>query len=57
MGSFRFRRSIKLGPGVRLNVGKTGLGGSMGVRGARRSFHSSGGRQPLSGFQGRGSGT
>jgi tetratricopeptide (TPR) repeat protein len=42
MGSFRFRRSIKLGPGVRLNLGKTGIGISAGVRGARRTFHSSG---------------
>lgn len=38
----RFRRSIKLGKGIRLNVSKTGLGLSAGVRGARYSVHSSG---------------
>jgi tetratricopeptide (TPR) repeat protein len=38
----RFRRSIKLGKGLRLNVSKTGLGLSAGVRGARYSVHSSG---------------
>jgi tetratricopeptide (TPR) repeat protein len=56
MGSFRFRRSIKLGPGVRLNVGKTGLGVSMGVRGARRSFHSSGRETASVGIPGTGLG-
>jgi tetratricopeptide (TPR) repeat protein len=56
MGSFRFRRSIRLGPGVRLNVGKTGLGVSMGVRGARRSFHSSGRETSSVGLPGTGVG-
>jgi tetratricopeptide (TPR) repeat protein len=56
MGSFRFRRSIRLGPGVRLNVGKTGLGVSMGVRGARRSFHSSGRETASVGIPGTGLG-
>jgi tetratricopeptide (TPR) repeat protein len=56
VGSFRFRRSIKLGPGVRLNVGKTGLGVSMGVRGARRSFHSSGRQTASVGVPGTGLG-
>ena len=40
----RFRRSIKLGKGVRLNVSKSGFGLSAGVRGARCSVHSSGRR-------------
>ena len=31
---FRFRRSIRLLPGVRLNVGKRGISTSIGVRGA-----------------------
>lgn len=31
---FRFRRSIKIAPGIRLNVGKKGLSVSAGVRGA-----------------------
>jgi Protein of unknown function (DUF4236) len=37
VGSFRFRRSIKLGPGVRLNVGKTGI--PCKRRGSRRPAH------------------
>jgi tetratricopeptide (TPR) repeat protein len=56
MGSFRFRRSIKLGPGVRLNVGKTGIGVSAGVRGARRTFHSSGRQTSSVGIPGTGLG-
>jgi len=32
--TFRFRRSIKIMPGVRLNVGKRGVSASVGVRGA-----------------------
>lgn len=31
---FRFRRSIRIMPGVRLNVGKRGFSASVGVRGA-----------------------
>ena len=31
---FRFRRSIKILPGIRLNVGKRGVSTSIGVRGA-----------------------
>jgi hypothetical protein len=31
---FRFRRSIKILPGVRLNVGKCGISTSIGIRGA-----------------------
>src|ERR1700692_3396694 len=31
---FRFRRSIKILPGIRLNVGKRGVATSIGVRGA-----------------------
>lgn len=42
MGSMRFRRSVKIAPGVRLNVSKTGVGVSAGVKGARVSAHSSG---------------
>jgi len=41
MGSWRFRRSKKIGP-VRLNLTKTGVGASIGVPGARVSVHSSG---------------
>lgn len=35
MGFFRFRRSIRILPGVRLNLGKTGISTSIGVRGAQ----------------------
>jgi hypothetical protein len=34
MGSFRFRRTIGLIPGLRLNLSKTGVSASVGVRGA-----------------------
>ena len=32
--AMRFRKSIKLAPGVRLNVGKRGISTSLGARGA-----------------------
>jgi tetratricopeptide (TPR) repeat protein len=54
LGSFRFRRSIKLGPGVRLNVGKTGIGLGIGIPGARRSFHSTGRQTASVGIPGTG---
>jgi tetratricopeptide (TPR) repeat protein len=41
---FRMRKSIKLAPGVRLNVSKSGVGASAGGRGGRYSVHSSGRR-------------
>jgi hypothetical protein len=41
---FRMRKSIRLAPGVRLNVSKGGLGVSAGVGGVRYSVHSSGRR-------------
>ncbi len=39
-----YRRSRKLAPGVRLNVGKRGLGVSAGIRGARVSTNTRGER-------------
>lgn len=33
--ALRFRRSIKLAPGLRLNLSKSGLGLSAGIRGLR----------------------
>src|SRR5215212_5481497 len=39
---FRMRKSIKVAPGVRLSVSKSGVGASVGGRGARYSAHSSG---------------
>jgi hypothetical protein len=41
---FRFRRSVKILPGVRLNVGKRGVSTSIGVRGAHVTFGKSGTR-------------
>jgi hypothetical protein len=38
------RKSIKVAPGVRLNVSKRGVGASAGGRGGRYSVHSSGRR-------------
>src|SRR5262245_36297038 len=41
---FRMRKSIKVAPGVRLNVSKSGVGASVGGKGGRYSVHSSGRR-------------
>jgi tetratricopeptide (TPR) repeat protein len=41
---FRMRKSIKVAPGVRVNVSKRGVGASAGGRGGRYSVHSSGRR-------------
>ncbi|MGI8623607.1 MAG: DUF4236 domain-containing protein [Solirubrobacteraceae bacterium] len=42
--SWQFRRSVKVMPGVRLNVTKRGIGASVGVGPLRRSWHSTGRR-------------
>jgi Protein of unknown function (DUF4236) len=44
MGYFRFRRSIKLLPGVRWNIGKKSTSLSFGVRGAQYTVGTSGSR-------------
>ncbi|HEY2772459.1 MAG TPA: DUF4236 domain-containing protein [Candidatus Binatia bacterium] len=44
MGYFRFRRSIKLLPGIRLNIGKKSSSVSVGVRGAHVTFGKTGTR-------------
>jgi tetratricopeptide (TPR) repeat protein len=41
---FRMRKSIKVAPGVRVNVSKRGVGASVGGKGGRYSAHSSGRR-------------
>jgi tetratricopeptide (TPR) repeat protein len=46
---FRMRRSIKVAPGVRLNVSRSGVGMSAGVKGARYAAHSSGRRTTMIG--------
>lgn len=45
---FRFRKSINLGGGVRLNLSKRGLGVSVGTKGFRISTSSSGSRMTTS---------
>lgn len=54
MGYMRLRRSVKIAPGIRLNVTKTGIGLSAGVRGARYSVHSSGRKTSTIGIPGTG---
>lgn len=39
---FRFRKSLKIAPGVRLNLSKSGVGMSAGIRGARVGLSSRG---------------
>ena len=51
---FRMRKSIKISKGVRLNVSKSGLGVSAGVKGARYSVHSSGRKTVTAGIPGSG---
>ena len=51
---FRFRRSMKILPGVRLTVGKSSVGISAGVRGARVSLNSSGRVTTSAGIPGSG---
>ena len=38
----RFRKSVKIAPGVRLNICKKSVGVSAGVKGYRKSINSSG---------------
>ena len=45
--TFRFRRSIKIVPGVRLNVGKRGVSASVGVRGAHVTVGKAGTRSTV----------
>lgn len=53
---FRFRRSIKIMPGVRMTVSKSGIGTSIGGGGVRYSVHSSGRRTASVGIPGTGLG-
>lgn len=54
MGTFRFRRSVRLAPGVRLNLNKRSVGVSVGTRGARYSLNSDGRRTSSVGIPGTG---
>jgi hypothetical protein len=51
---FRFRRSVKLFPGVRLNASKSGLSMSVGTRGAWYTIGSKGRRRVTVGLPGTG---
>lgn len=51
---FRFRKSFKLGKGVRLNVGKKSVGVSVGTKGARVSANSKGRKTATIGLPGTG---
>lgn len=50
----RFRKSIKIAPGVRMNVGKKGVGVSVGTRGLRHTINSSGRSTSTVGLPGTG---
>ncbi|WP_462413503.1 DUF4236 domain-containing protein [Neobacillus sp. Marseille-QA0830] len=50
----RFRKSFKIAPGIRMNLGKTGVGVSFGGPGLRYSIHSSGRRTTTVGIPGSG---
>ncbi len=45
--SFRFRKSIRIMPGVRVNVGKRGASVSVGTRGARTTVGKKGTRTTM----------
>jgi hypothetical protein len=47
MGYFRFRRSIEIIPGLRINLGKRGVSMSAGVKGAHVTFGKTGTRTTL----------
>ncbi len=51
---FRFRKSFKIAPGVRVNVGKKSVGISAGVKGARVSVNSKGRKTTTVGLPGTG---
>lgn len=40
--TFRFKKSFKIAPGVKLNIGKSGIGVSTGIRGARIGINKKG---------------
>lgn len=50
----RFRKSIKVAPGIRMSVSKSGVGMSVGGKGLRYSVHSSGRRQTTASIPGSG---
>lgn len=51
---FRFQRSIKLFPGLKINLSKSGIGWSAGVRGAHTGVDAKGRRYTSVGIPGTG---
>ena len=51
---FRFRRSVKIAPGLRLNIGKKSVGISIGTRGAHVSANNQGRMTASAGIPGTG---
>jgi hypothetical protein len=52
--AIRFRKSIKLMPGVRVSLSKSGISGSLGTNGARVSVNSKGQVRGTAGISGTG---
>jgi len=52
--AFRFRRTLKIAPGLRLNFNKNSVGLSIGPRGAKYTINSSGRRTASVGIPGSG---
>lgn len=52
--SFRFRKSVKLMPGVKLNIGKRGISTTVGTRGAKVTFGPNGRKTTTVGIPGTG---
>lgn len=51
---FGFRKSFKIAPGVRLNISKSGIGASVGVKGLRYGINSRGQRRTTASIPGTG---
>ncbi len=51
---FNFKRSLKIAPGTRLNVGKKSMGISLGTKGLRYSINSRSGSRTTLGLPGTG---
>lgn len=52
--TFRFRRSIKVAPGIRLNLSKSGVSATVGPRGAKVTLNHKGERRSTVGIPGSG---
>lgn len=51
---FRFRKSFKIAPGIRLNLSKSGIGASVGVKGFRVTKRADGRMQRTTSIPGTG---